>query len=150
MPRDIKQFKPQVDSRHQQGYLNPKSCKKLFEHLAHQPIIFRSSWEKRYAYWCENNPHVKRWGSECITIPYILYDGSSHIYNPDFVVEMDDGTTWVIEIKPYNQCSRPLTENGWLWDAYTKNMCKWKAAKKFCEDRGLKFKVLTEKTISKL
>lgn len=148
--RNIKNLKPQAQGRTKQGYLDPRSCKKLFPGISNDLIIFRSSWEKKYAIWCENNPHIKYWGSECMTIPYILHDGTQHTYNPDFVVEMIDGTKWIIEIKPHNQCIRPINENGYLWDAYTKNMCKWAAARKFCEDRGLKFKVLTEKTIGRL
>lgn len=147
---NIKSLKPNRSARTQQGYLNPKSCKKLFPGLTNELIIFRSNWERKYAYWCESNKNVKYWGSECITIPYTYVNGTTHTYNPDFVVEMMDGTKFIIEIKPKNQCVRPLNENGWLWDAYKKNMCKWVAAKKFCDDRGFKFKILTEETISKM
>ena len=147
---DIKNLKPQAHGRHQQGYLDPQSCKKLFPGISNDLITFRSSWEKKYAYYCENNKHITHWGSECIKIPYILYDGTQHTYYPDFVVEMDNGEIVVVEIKPLSECQKPVNQNGYLWNAYTKNMCKWVAAKKFCEDRGMKFVVLTEQTISKL
>lgn len=151
MHHNIKDLKPSANSRYKQGYIDPGSCKKLFPGLCHECIITRSSWERKFIYWCESNPNVKRWGSECITIPYILAtDGSNHNYHPDFVVEMANGETWVVEIKPQSQCKRPLKEDGWLWNAYTHNMSKWVAAKKFCEDRGLKFKIFTEQTIAQL
>lgn len=147
---NIKQLKPKTRSWTKQGYLDPRSCKKLFPGLSHEKIIFRSSWERKYAIWCENNKNVRYWGSECIEIPYISYDGEQHKYNPDFVLEMVNGDRYIIEIKPKSQCTRPLNEDSWQWNEYKKNMCKWVAAKKFCEDRHLKFKILTEDTIEKL
>lgn len=151
MSHDIKQLKPSATSRYRQGYIDPDSCKKLYPDLCNEPIITRSSWERKFIYWLESNKHVIRWGSECIEIPYILgTDGSYHTYHPDFVVEMDNGDKWVVEIKPKSQCTRPLTEDSWLWKAYTTNMSKWIAAKKFCQDRGLQFKIFTEATIAAL
>lgn len=151
MSHNIKQLKPKKNGRYQQGYINPGSCKKLFPGLVHDHIIYRSSYEKKFIYWCESNPDVKYWGSECMKIPYMyVTDKKQHTYYPDYILEMTNGEKWVIEIKPKNQCTRPLNENGWAWEAYTKNMCKWSAAKQFCEARGFKFKILTEDTISKL
>ena len=63
-----KHLKPKKNGRFQQGYINPNSCKKLFESVKNQPIIYRSSWEKRFIYWCESNKNVKYWGSECTCI----------------------------------------------------------------------------------
>lgn len=151
MSRDIKQLKPSKNSRYMQGYIDPKSCKKLFPGLIHDKIIYRSSYERKFIYWCERNPKVKYWGSECVSIPYILLtDKTTHTYYPDYILELHNGEKWVVEIKPYSQTQRPMNENGWLWDSYTRNMSKWVAAKKFCDDRGYKFKILTEKTIELL
>ena len=55
----IKNLKPKLDGRYQQGYVNPESCKKLFPQMKHERIIFRSSYEKKFIYWLENNPAVK-------------------------------------------------------------------------------------------
>lgn len=153
MSFDIKQLKPRKGNRVRtnQGYINPKSCKKLFPGLENSPIEYRSDWERVYIYHLESNPEVRYWGSECINIKYkLLTDGTTHDYFPDFVVEKTNGEVYVIEIKPKIQCKRPLTENSWLWNEYTKNMSKWTAAKRFCESRGLKFQILTEETIKKL
>lgn len=147
---DIKNLKPSTHARYRQGYLDPRSCKKLFPGVSNELITFRSSWEKKYAYYCENNPRIKFWGSECMKIPYTLYDGTEHTYYPDFLVEMSTGERIVVEIKPLSECRKPVNDNGYLWKAYSKNMCKWAAAKKFCEDRGMRFQILTEQTISKL
>ena len=151
MSHDIKQLKPSKSGRYQQGYINPASCKKLFESLKNDKIIYRSSYEKSFIYWLEQNQNVEGWGSECLGIPYYNpLDKLNHTYYPDYVVKMKDGTMMIIEIKPHNQTVRPATRNGYAWNEWVKNMCKWAAAKKYCEARGILFKILTEKTISKL
>lgn len=147
---NIKQLKPKQQSRYQQGYIDPKTCKKLFEELSHQPIIYRSSYELKFITWLEGSNKVKRWGSECFYIPYMFIDGTTHKYYPDYFVEMVDGTKMVVEIKPYNQTKKPVNENCWAMKEYTKNMCKWKATMEFCQRKGYVFKILTEKTINQL
>ena len=151
MSRNIKDLKPSLNSRYQQGYINPASCHKLFPQLKFEKIIYRSSYEKKFIYWMENNPSVKYWGSECIKIPYLyVKDGKTHCYYPDYFIEMTDGTYIVIEIKPSSQTKRPLNENSWAGEAYIKNMCKWKATMEFCKSKGYLFKILTEKTIENI
>lgn len=117
--------------------------------MKHDKIIYRSSYEKKFIYWLENNPSVKHWGSECLRIPYFYpKDGNTHSYYPDYFVEMQDGTCMVVEIKPSSQTKRPVNENSWVAEAYYKNMCKWKATMEFCESKGYEFKIITEKTIN--
>ena len=65
----IKEFKPIKDGRYSQGYINPASCKKLFPQMKTDKIIYRSSYERKFIAWVENNEKVKQWGSECIRIP---------------------------------------------------------------------------------
>ena len=151
MGHNIKQLKPRKDGRYQQGYINQESCKKLFPQMKFEKIIYRSSYEKKFIYWLENNPSVKHWGSECIKIPYFyVKDGKTHSYYPDYFVEMQDGTCMVIEIKPSSQTKKPINENCWAYKEYVKNMCKWREAKQFCGNKGFKFNIFTEKTIEKL
>lgn len=147
---DIKQLKPQKNSRYKQGYINPKSCKKLIPGTSAEKIIYRSSYELKFITWLENNSNVKVWGSECFYIPYMFVDGTTHKYYPDYFVEMTDGTKLVVEIKPYNQTQKPINENCWAAKEYTRNKCKWAAAIEFCKNKGYRFKILTEKTISQL
>lgn len=147
----IKNLKPSKTSRYSQGYIDPNSCKKLFPQLKHDKIIYRSSYEKKFIIWLEQNKRVKYWGSECFSIPYLLVsDNKVHNYYPDYFVEMVDNEIWVVEIKPYNQTQKPVNENCWAAKEYIKNMCKWKATKEFCESKGYKFKVFTERTINNL
>ena len=148
---DIKSLKPKKNGRFQQGYINPNSCKKLFESVKNQPIIYRSSWEKRFISWCESCKKVKYWGSECICIKYHNpIDQKQHRYYPDFVVQLEDGTVMIVEIKPKNQTQIPDCENSWATKTYAVNSAKWSEIKKRCEETGYKFCILTEKTIAKL
>jgi hypothetical protein len=146
---NIKQLKPKKQGRYKQGYIDPKSCKKLIKGCDNI-IIYRSSYEFKFITWLENNNKVKEWGSECICIPYLFADGKMHRYYPDYYVEMVDGTKMVVEIKPYNQTKKPINENCWAAKEYAKNMCKWKAAKEFCDAKGYRFQILTERTINQI
>lgn len=147
---NIKQLKPQQKGRYKQGYIDPKSCKKLISGTSNEPIIYRSSYELKFITWLEGSDKVKQWASECICIPYMFVDGTTHRYYPDYFVEMVDGTRLVVEIKPYNQTQKPINENCWAAKEYAKNRCKWAAAMEFCKLKGYKFQVLTEKTINQL
>lgn len=148
---DIKSLKPRKNGRFQQGYINPNNCKKLFESVKNQPIIYRSSWERRFISWCENCKKVKYWGSECICIKYHNpVDQKQHRYYPDFVVQLEDGTIMIVEIKPKNQTQIPDCENSWATKTYAVNSAKWSEIKKRCDEKGYKFCILTEKTIAKL
>lgn len=147
---NIKQLKPSKSCRYKQGYINTKSCKKLFPGLYNEKIIYRSSYEKKFMLWLESNKNIKYWGSECFSIPYKDLQGNIHRYFPDYFIEMIDGTGVVVEIKPYNQTIKPINENCYAMKEYIKNSLKWKAMKEFCDNKGYKFKIITEKTLNKL
>lgn len=145
---NIHQLKPRKNTRYSQGYIDPRTCKKLINNS--EPIIYRSSYERKFVVWCESSSQVIRWGSECICITYIMPDGSMHRYYPDYYLEMRDGHKYIIEVKPSNQTKPPINENSWAYNEWIKNNCKWKAAQEYCKIRGFEFKVLTEKTIKQL
>lgn len=119
-------------------------------------IIMRSSWEVRFAIWCDKNPKVLRWQSEETVVPYRCpTDNKIHRYFIDFRVQVKDKNdllkTYLVEIKPEEQTKPPnypgkrtkkyLTESFY----FIKNQAKWEAAKNFAKDRGWDFIVLTEK-----
>ncbi len=145
--RNIKKLGPQKNSRYEQGVIHPDSCKKLFESQRNQPIIYRSSLEKKFILWCERNKEIKYWGSECIQIPYFNpKDGKYHTYNPDFIIEYNDGKQTVIEIKPYQQTQKPTNlNNEYAVNQYNVNILKWTAAKEFLSKHGVTFSIVTEK-----
>jgi hypothetical protein len=146
----IKSLKPSKKSRYKQGYVNPKSCKKLFESQQNEPIVYRSSYEKKFIQWLERSDKVLHWGSECICIPYTGADGKPHHYYPDYVVEFVNGNKCLIEIKPYALTLKPDPRCEWAMEEYKKNVLKWLAADEFCKRNGLSFKVITEHTIGRL
>lgn len=147
---NIKQLKPSKSSRYQQGYINVESCKKIFESIKRDKIIYRSSYERKFIAWLENCKEVKHWGSECIKIPYLYDDQKWHNYYPDYFVEFKDGRKMLVEIKPSSQTRPPQGRNSWYTNEYKKNIYKWKAAKEFCDNKGYIFRIFTEKTINEL
>lgn len=153
MVTNIKNLKPNKHGRYRQGTINPYSCKKLFESQKSTPIIYRSSYEKRFVQWLESNHNVTHWGSECIAIKYRrLDDDTEHTYYPDYLVETINGN-YLVEVKPYNQTRPPdplLPHSSYAWQTYITNMSKWKAAQEFCERNNLHFKIITEKSIFRM
>lgn len=122
-------------------------------------IVYRSRWEFVYMARLDKDPNVVWWQSEEMIIPYVSpTDKKVHRYFPDFVVRRKEGNgfkTEVIEIKPDFQTKPPiLTENKRKSKKYINevitwgiNSAKWKYAKEYCEDRGYKFLILTEKEL---
>ena len=54
-------------------------------------IIMRSSWETRFASWCDKNPSVVKWSSEETVIPYrCSTDNRIHRYFIDFKITVKD------------------------------------------------------------
>ena len=121
-------------------------------------IIMRSSWETRFALWCDRNPAVVKWSSEETVIPYRCHtDNRLHRYFVDFRIKLKqtDGTikTYIVEIKPHAQTKPPeypgKKTRRFITESYTfiKNQSKWKAAEEWCKDRGYEFKIITEKEL---
>lgn len=125
-------------------------------------IIYRSLWEFKFFKYVDEHPDVIWWASEEYVVPYMSpIDGKVHRYFPDVVLKKKtpDGTfeTLMIEIKPKSQTKPPdiskknNTPTGRISRRYLKevktygtNEAKWKAARKYCEERGWKFAIFTE------
>lgn len=136
---------------YRQGFFTPRNPDKYIGDLSN--IVYRSSWELECFKFFDGNPNIIRWSSEAFPIPYIKpTTGRVHRYFPDFYVEYrtkyGDIRKEVIEVKPESQ-TRPSTakrRNTRLQEdvTYAINIAKWKAAVKWCNDRGIKFRILTE------
>lgn len=121
-------------------------------------IVYRSSWEAKFAKFVDLNSNVAKWSSEELIIQYFYsLDGKMHRYFPDFYVEFTNGRKVVIEIKPYAQTQEPILKKngnkrvfGDQMATYLKNIEKWKAAKVYCESRGWEFSVFTERELARL
>jgi hypothetical protein len=117
-------------------------------------IIMRSSWETRFAAWCDKNPSVLKWSSEETVIPYRCpTDSRIHRYFVDFKIQVATGKTYIVEVKPAAQCVPPVfpgkRTQRYLTESLTfvKNQAKWAAAKEYAKDRGWEFKIITEKEL---
>lgn len=113
-------------------------------------IIMRSSWETKFALWCDKNPQILKWSSEETVIPYLSpVDNRMHRYFIDFKIKTCNNVTYIVEIKPKCQTMPPQgtrKTKRYLTEAKTfvVNQAKWHAAKQYAMDRNWKFIVLTE------
>ena len=123
-------------------------------------ITMRSSWETRFAYYCDYTQNVIAWGSETIVVPYTSpIDGNVHRYFVDFWVKVKDSigdvTTYLVEIKPNVQCKPPKGVRGRRTrervleetKTYAINQAKWAAATEYAKRRGWRFIVLDENAL---
>lgn len=121
-------------------------------------IIMRSSWETRFAMWCDTNPSVVKWKSEETVIPYICgTDNKIHRYYVDFHIQIRDKNnaikTYLVEIKPSKQTVPPefpgRKTKRYLEEsfAFIKNQSKWNAAKQYAKERGWEFIIITEREL---
>ena len=118
-------------------------------------IVYRSSWELKFMVWCDRNASVLEWGSETVVIPYKSpVDNKLHRYFVDFYVKIKNKeskvTKYLVEIKPEKFTKPPeipkKQTKKFIQEVfqYGTNQAKWKAANEFCQERGMKFLVLTE------
>lgn len=121
-------------------------------------VVYRSLWELKFMKWCDTNPNVSEWGSETVIVPYISpLDKRVHRYFVDFYIKVKsrDGKVqkYLIEIKPERFTKPPAIpqkKTKRFVDEvfqYGVNEAKWKAAFEFCNDRNMKFMILTEKDL---
>jgi len=154
---DIKNNKPKRNSGFSQGYFPINECKK---YIGNGPIIYRSSWERKFCMYCESNPQIVNWSSEPVKIKYInSLDGREHSYFPDYYMKLDNGDEYLIEIKPSSQLQKPtppkrktqkaVANYKYAYEMYITNMCKIQFAENWCNKRGWKFLVVTESFFKK-
>ena len=121
-------------------------------------IICRSSWERKFCRWCDLSESILEWGSEEFSIPYISpLDNKIHKYYPDFIIKIKENNgkikTYVIEVKPKKQTRPPIkkkkTTKSYIYEmtTYQVNQSKWKAAREWCTDRRIEFKIITEQEL---
>lgn len=121
-------------------------------------VVYRSLWELRFMKWCDGNASILEWGSETVVIPYVSpVDRKVHRYFVDFFIKVLEKTgktqKYLIEIKPEKFTKPPpipKRKTKQFIDEvfqYGVNEAKWKAAFEYCEDRKMKFMVLTEKDL---
>ncbi|MBI3239961.1 MAG: Tn7 transposase TnsA N-terminal domain-containing protein, partial [Flavobacteriia bacterium] len=98
-------------------------------------IWFESSLEKDFALMLEYHPSVKVYIEQPITIEYNL-DDKTRVYTPDFLIHFNEDSVkpWLCEIKYRDD----LTIN------FSKYKARFKAAKRYCDEQGWEFKIISE------
>ena len=135
------------------GFYKPRNIKKYRGNPSR--IVYRSLWEKKYMIYCDTTPTILEWGSEEVIIPYRSpIDGKPHRYYPDFYIKVREKggkiSKYIVEIKPKKQTKPPHGKDkrtaAYKREALTfaVNRSKWDAAENYCDDRQMKFLILTE------
>ena len=117
-------------------------------------IVYRSLLERRFMRYCDLNQDILYWASEELPIRYFNpIDKKFHRYFPDFVVKTSKQKKYMIEVKPSRQIGKPKPPKkktkSYMRESfeYIKNQAKWQAAKSYCEDNYLEFKIISEKDL---
>lgn len=142
------------DPRFIQGIFKPINKDKFMGKYA----VFRSSWERKFMLWADKNPNIIEWSSEQIVIPYRSpLDNKIHRYFVDNYIVLKEGDKikkYLIEIKPHKQTLAPVPSKKkkkatvlYETTQWAVNQAKWEAAKKYANDRGAEFIILTEKEL---
>jgi hypothetical protein len=146
------QFNPAKikNTKQAQGVYGIKNIKK---YKSTNPPIYRSSWEKDVMIALDLNPAVIEWSVEPFPIQYSCpVDGKNKNYWPDFLVKFVDLNTGkekfqLLEIKPEKQCYMQLAKSRKDKITVLVNQAKWAAAMALCQQNGIEFKIITEKSL---
>jgi len=120
------------------------------KYIGSRTPTYRSSWEFAFMRMCDQNDNITKWASEAVRIPYRNpFTGKYTIYVPDFFIVYNDknGTQHVelIEVKPANHTFKNQLGNSRANKAhYVVNQAKWGAARAYCKQKGMTFRVVNE------
>lgn len=141
--------------KYRQGHFVPRNPEK---YRGTVPIVFRSSWERKYMNWCDLSESVLEWGSESVVVQYFdPVKRKTRRYFTDFYIKYKkDGkiVTRIVEIKPYRQTRPPQPKKGkrkmtllYEQKTYATNQAKWDATRALCRKKGWEFVIVTEKDL---
>ena len=111
---------------------------------------YRSGWEFTFMKFCDEHSSILNWASESIRIPYKNpFTGKQTIYVPDFFITYVDKTGnehyELIEVKPSNQAFiENVGKSKYNQASYGLNQAKWTAARAWCKQKGIFFRVINE------
>lgn len=116
-------------------------------------IIARSGWERQVMIYLDNNPNILKWSSERISIPYYNpITEKTHRYYPDFWIKYltnkNEIKECIIEIKPHHKTYLRERAKKITKAEFIVNKAKFEAAIKYCVNKGIEFKVITEKDVN--
>lgn len=134
------------------GTFKPRN---LSKYAGNRAPKYRSSWELAFFRFCDNHPAVVQWASECIKIPYKNpFTGKQTVYIPDIFITYQDKNgkqhSELVEIKPSSQTYMEAAgKNAQNQAAVILNYAKWQAAAAWCKQKGIFFRVISEKDLFK-
>lgn len=137
-------------SRFAQGKFNLKHPEK---YIGTKTPTYRSGWEFAFMKMCDEHPSITQWASEAIRIPYRNpLTGKQTIYVPDFFITYGDKSgkqiVELIEVKPKNQSVKEsLGRSKHNQAHWVINQAKWEAARAWCKQKGIFFRIVTEDDI---
>lgn len=133
-------------SKYAQGKFQIKNAEK---YVGKKQPTYRSAWEFVFMNFCDNNPNILQWASEAVHINYRNpLTGKNTIYVPDFLIIYIDKNGKkhgdVIEVKPKKETAMENARSARDQAFVLLNMAKWEAARAWCKNQGLNFRVVTE------
>jgi len=136
-------------SKYAQGKFQIKNPEK---YVGKKQPTYRSAWEFVFMNFCDNNPNILQWASEAVHINYRNpLTGKNTIYVPDFLIIYTDKNGKqhgdVIEVKPKKETAMENARSARDQAFVLLNMAKWEAARAWCKNQGLNFRVVTEDQI---
>ena len=156
-------MKPMKKRNYKQGYYElvyPEKYLQPLDKTMNKQILpqYRSSWELKFFKFCDSNPLVIKWGVEPFPIQYWSpVDNRMRRYFVDGYIEFKSGDRFLVEIKPKSQTVPPkepkrktpksISKFNSDVETFLTNQAKWEAAKRFADERGLKFIILTEREL---
>jgi hypothetical protein len=123
------------------------------KYIGNKTPTYRSGWEFHFMRFCDENPNITQWASEAVKIPYRNpLTGKQTIYVPDFFIAYTDKTgrqkVELIEVKPSNQAVKEkLGKSKHNQAHWIINQAKWEAARAWCKQQGIAFRIVTEQDI---
>jgi hypothetical protein len=136
--------------RFAQGKFNLKNPDK---YVGTKTPTYRSGWEFTFMKFCDEHPAISQWASEAIRIPYRNpLSGKQTIYVPDFFIVYADRNgkqrVELIEVKPSNHTVKEKLGRSKSNQAHwVVNQAKWEAARAWCKQKGIVFRIVTEEDI---
>jgi len=129
------------------------SLKNPDKYIGTKSPTYRSGWEFAFMKFCDEHPAVSQWASEAIKIPYQNpLTGKYTVYVPDFFIAYANKNgkqkVELIEVKPANQAFKEnLGRSKHNQAHYIVNQAKWAAARAYCKQKGITFRIVTENDI---
>lgn len=158
---NIKDLVPRKKGPYRQGYYNLLNPEKYMGDP--NKIIFRSSYERKFATYCDTSPTIVKWSSEPLQIPYLHpVEQVTKPYNVDFYIKLQKEEyfqEFLVEVKPQRKLKKPDVPKSNAsakrmqayvdqMKEYLTNLAKFNAARNYCHGRGWQFIVVTETFLS--